>query len=82
MVGKSGIGVERFVDFHLHVEKLIRYHVPSHHTAISVPLFRAPPFFPFFSVAFLDHNVPFQEHNYAEKVWNFTAVKNELLKRC
>jgi hypothetical protein len=27
MVGKSGIGVERFVDLHLHVEKLIRYPV-------------------------------------------------------
>jgi len=30
--------VERFVDFRLHVENLIRYRVPSHHT----PLEEAP----------------------------------------
>jgi len=38
LVGKSGLGVERFVDFHLHVKNLIRYHVPSHHTPIMVPV--------------------------------------------
>ena len=32
LVGKIGVGVEVCVDFHLHVENLIRYHVPSHHT--------------------------------------------------
>jgi len=38
LVGKSGVGVERFVDFHLQVENLIRYPVPSHHTPIWVPI--------------------------------------------
>jgi hypothetical protein len=28
----------------------------------------------FFSVLFLDHNGPFQEHNYAEKVWKYKIV--------
>jgi hypothetical protein len=37
LIGKIGVGVERFVDFHLHVENLVRYHVPSHHTPIWVP---------------------------------------------
>ena len=37
LVGKSGVGVERFENIHLHVENLIRYHVPSHHTPIWVP---------------------------------------------
>jgi hypothetical protein len=32
LVGKSGVGVEKFVDFSLHVENLTRYHVPSHPT--------------------------------------------------
>jgi len=36
LVGKSGVGVERFVDFHLQGENLIRCHVPSHHSAIWV----------------------------------------------
>ena len=31
--------MERFVDFHLHVEILIRYHVPSQHTPIWTPFF-------------------------------------------
>jgi hypothetical protein len=31
--------VERFVDFYPHVENLIRYHVPSHHTAICHKIF-------------------------------------------
>ena len=34
LVGKSGVGVERLVYFHLHVENLIMYHVPSHDTPI------------------------------------------------
>jgi hypothetical protein len=37
LVGKSGVGVERFIDFHLCVENLLRYHVPLHHTPIWVP---------------------------------------------
>jgi len=32
LLGKIGEGMERCVDFHLHVENLIRYHVPAHHT--------------------------------------------------
>jgi len=34
LVGESGVGVERFVDFHLHVENFIRYRVPSRHSPI------------------------------------------------
>jgi hypothetical protein len=34
LVGKSGVGVERFVDCHFHVEKLIIYHVPSLYTPV------------------------------------------------
>ena len=73
--GKSGVGMERFVDFHLRVEKLTRYYVPSHHTPIWVLLFRATLFFYyFFSVLFLDHNGPFQEHSYREKGWKYKII--------
>jgi hypothetical protein len=34
LVGESGVEVERFADFHLYVENLVRYHVPSCHTPI------------------------------------------------
>jgi hypothetical protein len=37
LVGYCRVGVERFVDFHVHVENLTSYRVASHHTPLWVP---------------------------------------------
>ena len=86
--GKSGVGMERFVDFHLRVEKLTRYYVASHHTPIWVPLFRATLFFYlFFFLSFfwiimaLFRNTVIERKVGSTKLLHFTVFKKELLKR-